>query len=195
MGHGVAGTEERAAQVHVHDTVEVFRLHPDQELVFVDASIVDQDVDSTEMLHQVLYDGFGFVFLGNVASHQKGLPAGLLDGVNDHGRGVGTGVIIDADPSTSLGKTGGDNGADTPGCPGDQCYFAAEVDAGHRAALPARAAAVGLLRGILVYAFEVRAHDVDKTQLNIADGGADGGGDLIRPAGTVAENHRPFDPE
>ena len=42
--------------------------------------------------------------------------------------------------------------------------------------LPARAAAGGFRRSILVHAFQVRAHDVDQIQLNIADGGADGGG-------------------
>ena len=175
MGHGETGAEERAAQVHIHDAVEVFGLHADQQLVFVDSGIVHQDVDAAEVLHKLLDDLSGLVFLRDVAANKEGFSTGLVDLVYDHGGEFGAGVEINADLGSGLGETGGDNSADAPGSPGDQCDFATQVDTGHLVSLPARAAAGCFGFGLLVHAGQVFPHDVDHAQVHVAYGGADGG--------------------
>ena len=102
------------------------------------------------------------------------MPFALQEGSLLHAVYLDDALILhcDAHPGAGLGQAAGDDSANTAGGPGDQCYFASQVDTGHRLTLPARAAAGGFGCSVLVHRGQVFSHDVDHAQVHVADGGA-----------------------
>ena len=69
MGHNIPGTEESTSQIHTHDAIEVFGFHPDQQLVFIDAGVIDEDIDGAKVFDHRFDDRFSSFLLRYITAN------------------------------------------------------------------------------------------------------------------------------
>ena len=119
--------EQKAEDVDVEDLVELLFGDGLDGGELVDAGVVDENVETAEVLDGRVDDALGFGGLGDVAADGDGLATGGGDG-GDDGFGAGlAGGVVDDDGCAFGGERLGDGGADTLGCAGDDCDFACEL--------------------------------------------------------------------
>ena len=115
---------ERAAQVHVDDSIEVARFNVHRLQRLGDAGVVDQSVDAAVLLDDCLRRCNACVLVGHVAGEAEVLFAQIARGA----LGVFLLKVQDHHSRALCGERFGGRLADTAwrGCTGDDYYFAVE---------------------------------------------------------------------
>ena len=95
-----------------------------QRSELINARVVDQDVQPPERVSGVGKQPFDVGLSSDICLHGDSLAAGLGDFFNDLTRSSFTGGIIDNYRRPFGCESLGDGGANSFGCPGDECDFA-----------------------------------------------------------------------
>ena len=130
MADLLLGAEERAPQVHRQHPVEGGGVEPVGRLGDLDAGVVDQEVDRTELVGDGLPHLFDLVLVRHVGLHQPRSGAGradlvdaafdaALDGVPGRLRPFGPADVVDGDVHPFLPQADGDRLADPRAATGD----------------------------------------------------------------------------
>ena len=129
---GVLGAQERAAEVDAEHLVEGGRGQSVGVLGDLNAGVVDEEVDRTELVGHRLEHGLHLVLVRDVGFDEDGLATGgphlvhaaldaAVDGLLGGFRPLDRAHVIDADVHTLLTQPDGDGLTDAGAASGDDC--------------------------------------------------------------------------
>jgi predicted pyridoxine 5'-phosphate oxidase superfamily flavin-nucleotide-binding protein len=123
---GFSGAKELSREVDIQDELPIGERHVLNSRIFLEAGIVDEDVDRAELMDHPLEHRLDFVLLADIRAMGEDICAATRGFFHDSIGSFGAGDVVDHHVGPSLGQRDGNGLANAGISAGNQCFLPLE---------------------------------------------------------------------